>query len=293
MKVFVFKKVKLLPTLITAGLGLFLAVQALAVELEVQLPGMDKNVYDPGVYIKNLFIFGLSVVGFLAVGWVVIGGIQYMLAGSISTTEKARKTILNALGGILLLLCSYFLLATIDPSLTNLSPINLKKINGLSQYQVENFDIPSHAGLSFSDSQIKSSGLAKGNYANTINAMSQKYNVPANLVKAIIMAESGGNPNAINATSGARGLMQLMPKYHKLNDHNDPAENIEAGTKYLSELLKLHNNDAQKTIASYNWGQGNLKNKCGNDINCAKLPSETKTYLQRVNQYWRDLEGSA
>ena len=128
MKVFVFKKVKLLPTLITAGLGLFLAVQALAVELEVQLPGMDKNVYDPGVYIKNLFIFGLSVVGFLAVGWVVIGGIQYMLAGSISTTEKARKTILNALGGILLLLCSYFLLATIDPSLTNLSPIDRKSV---------------------------------------------------------------------------------------------------------------------------------------------------------------------
>jgi len=293
--VLIAKKFKFLLALTAMGLGLFLAAQALATTLEVPLPGMPANVSDPGVYIRYLFIFGLSAVGFLAVGGVVIGGIQYMLSGTLSSTEKARKTIISSLGGVFLLLCSWLLLSTIDPTLTNLSPMPLTPITLSGTYKaLGDIELPPHEGLSYSDDQVKSSGIAKGNYANTINAMAQKYNVPPNLIKAIIMAESGGYPNATGPQTKygqACGLMQLMTTIHKINDCRDPAQNIEAGTKYLSSLLKLHKNDAQKAIASYNWGQGNLSKKCNNQIDCANIPRETKIYLKRVNRFWRDFNG--
>jgi len=117
------------------GLGLLVATCALAAEMEVPLPGMPANVSDPGVYIRYLFIFGLSAVGFLAVGGTVVGGIQYMLSGTLTSTEKARKTIVSSLGGVFLLLCSWLLLATIDPTLTNLSPTDLKPITLSGTYK--------------------------------------------------------------------------------------------------------------------------------------------------------------
>jgi hypothetical protein len=98
----------------------FSSVQAAT--LEIPLPGMPKTISDPGTYVRYLFIFGLSLIGFLAVGAIIIGGIQYMLAGSIGSVEKARQTIIGALSGVALLLCSYLLLTTIDPTLKNLSP---------------------------------------------------------------------------------------------------------------------------------------------------------------------------
>ncbi len=92
-------------------------------KVEIGLPGMTtKTISDPGQYVKYLFIFGLSLAGFLAVGAIALGGINYMLAGSITSVDKAKGLIIGALSGIALLLCSWLLLTTIDPTLTNLSP---------------------------------------------------------------------------------------------------------------------------------------------------------------------------
>jgi hypothetical protein len=255
----------------------FSSVQAAT--LEIPLPGMPKTISDPGTYVRYLFIFGLSLIGFLAVGAIIIGGIQYMLAGSIGSVEKARQTIIGALSGVALLLCSYLLLTTIDPTLTNLS------LRGL-----ENINIPPHEGFTFTDQEIKTSNIAKGDYSNIINAMATKYNVPPNLIKAIIMAESGGNAGAKSGV-GAQGLMQLMPdtaKELKVKDPFDPAQNIEGGTKYVSRLLKRYSGDASKALAAYNWGMGNVERKGMNS-----LPSETQKYIPKVMRYWNDFENKA
>ena len=104
--------------------GLFsAAISQAAYTVEIPLPGMPASISDPGEYVRYLFIFGLSLAGFLAVGAVAIGGVQYMLAGaSIGNTQKAKDLITGALMGVGLLLGSYLLLTTIDPTLTNLSP---------------------------------------------------------------------------------------------------------------------------------------------------------------------------
>ncbi len=118
---------------------LFLANNAFAVDYKIEfpLPGMPVNpsFSDPGQYVKYLFIFGLSLAGFLAVGAIALGGINYMLAGSITSVDKAKGLIIGALSGIALLLCSWLLLTTIDPTLTNLSPqeldiIDIPKVQG-------------------------------------------------------------------------------------------------------------------------------------------------------------------
>lgn len=104
-------------------LFLLSASSVLAVSLEMPLPGTaGKNISNPGQYIQYFFIFGLSLIGFLAVAALVVGGIMWMTGGSITSTEKARNIIIGAVSGVVLLLCSYLLLWTIDPSLVNLTP---------------------------------------------------------------------------------------------------------------------------------------------------------------------------
>lgn len=112
--------------LVLLGLFLFLLTTAArAYNIEVSLPGITAEATtDPGAYVRYLFIFGLSLAGFLAVGAIAWGGIQYMAAGtSLTSVQKAKDLILGALGGIALLLCSWLILTTIDPSLTNLTPL--------------------------------------------------------------------------------------------------------------------------------------------------------------------------
>jgi len=109
---------------------------ATAYTLEIKLPGMPPSVSDPGAYVRILFIFGLSLAGFLAVATIAWGGIQYIAAGtSLTSIEKGKELIKGALSGIVLLLCSWLILTTIDPSLTNLSPkeltvVDVPKIQG-------------------------------------------------------------------------------------------------------------------------------------------------------------------
>ncbi len=258
-----------------AGLFPWQSVLA-AYQIQFALPGAPAGTSfsDPAQYIRYFFIFGLSLLAFLAVVTIATGGVMYITAGSLTNVERAKDMLKGAIFGLVLLLGSYLILYTLDPRVINLTaPV------------LDRYDIPSpHAGLEFSTSQIKSSGLAKGDYADLINKYAQKYNLDPNLVKAIIQAESSGDPNALSSV-GACGLMQLMPA-HNVSNCQDPEANIAAGTKFLSALSRRYNGDQSKMLAAYNWGPGNLERKCGSDpIGCSKLPSETKTYLGRVSRY--------
>ena len=109
-----------------AGLGSFWLIwssTSLAATVEWPLPGLPAGATsDPGAYISYFFIFGLGLVGFLAVAAIVVGGIMYMTGGTIGKVEKAKSIIWGAITGVILLMCSYLLLYTIDPTLVNLSP---------------------------------------------------------------------------------------------------------------------------------------------------------------------------
>ena len=97
--------------------------------------------------------------------------------------------------------------------------------------------------------------------ATTVNEfiadeMAKRYGVPADLIVAIIEAESSFNPRAVSRR-GARGLMQLMPATAAtlgVGDPFDPRENIEGGVRHLRALMDQFNNELPLALAAYNAG---------------------------------------
>jgi soluble lytic murein transglycosylase-like protein len=100
--------------------------------------------------------------------------------------------------------------------------------------------------------------LAQAPYGEMIRSAAEKYSVDADLVFSVIAAESNFNAHAISRR-GARGLMQLLPAtaaHFGVKNIFDPAQNIDAGTRYLRDLLALYQGDLALTLAAYNAGPG-------------------------------------
>jgi len=89
------------------------------------------------------------------------------------------------------------------------------------------------------------------------DAAADKYGLPRKLVRSVMAAESGFAPQAVSP-KGAIGLMQLMPAT-ALNlgvDPNDPVQNVDAGARYLRDLLVKYDGYLWHALAAYNAGPG-------------------------------------
>jgi soluble lytic murein transglycosylase-like protein len=122
-------------------------------------------------------------------------------------------------------------------------------------------------------------------YAAIIKEKSKKYGVRAELVHAVIQAESSYNPKAVSH-AGAVGLMQLMPATAKrfgVSNSKNPRQNIDGGVRYLKFLLGYFNNNLKLALAGYNAGE-NAVVKHGR-----KIPPyrETRRYVTKVMKYLR------
>ena len=94
-------------------------------------------------------------------------------------------------------------------------------------------------------------------FESLIELIAQKYKVETALVRAIIAVESNFDAQALSP-KGAAGLMQLMPSTaarYGVTDPYDALQNIEAGVRYLKELLALHQGSVALALASYNAGE--------------------------------------
>jgi hypothetical protein len=91
-----------------------------------------------------------------------------------------------------------------------------------------------------------------------ISRYSTEYGLPPDLIAAVMLQESGGNPDAYSH-SGAVGLMQIMPRdgiassficingpcftnRPTISELKDPDFNIEYGTRMLANLRERHGN---------------------------------------------------
>ncbi|MFO0659425.1 MAG: lytic transglycosylase domain-containing protein [Polyangiaceae bacterium] len=121
-------------------------------------------------------------------------------------------------------------------------------------------------------------------YDEWIRQAATLYQIPEELVRAVIMVESNYDARAVSP-AGAMGLMQMMPETaHRMEvrDIFDPRENIFGGTRYLRVLANLFNGDLQLTIAAYNAGEGAVTRHGG-------IPpyAETQDYVVKVLTYYR------
>lgn len=133
------------------------------------------------------------------------------------------------------------------------------------------------------------SSVNPAEYEQLIKNCSDKYGVSPSLVKAVIHAESGYNPNAVSS-KGASGLMQLMPetaKSLKVADRFNPRDNVEGGVKYLRFLLDTFRGDVSLALAAYNAGLSRVAKYGG-------IPpyNETRTYVNRVLSYMQSYQSS-
>ncbi|MFH3259554.1 lytic transglycosylase domain-containing protein [Klebsiella aerogenes] len=128
--------------------------------------------------------------------------------------------------------------------------------------------------------------------AGEFGALEGKYGLPAGLLSSVAATESGGDPFAVSS-KGAKGPFQFMDGTArdlglKGMDVYDPHKSADAAARYLRYLLDATGGDLEKTLASYNWGLGNVQKK-GMD----NLPSETRNYVPKVMAGMRPGAGMA
>ena len=134
--------------------------------------------------------------------------------------------------------------------------------------------------------------------------IAKQYGIELDLLLALIKRESTFNPKAISPT-GAVGLMQLVPATARglglkvpsyenvrkptpnpsVDERFDPLKNLEAGVKYLDEMLERYDGDYSLSLAAYNAGPGNVRKN-------GKLSRSAERHVSKVldsyYQYKRD-----
>ncbi|KMK33966.1 lytic transglycosylase domain-containing protein [Pluralibacter gergoviae] len=128
--------------------------------------------------------------------------------------------------------------------------------------------------------------------AGEFGALEGKYGLPAGLLSSVSATESGGDPLAVSP-KGAKGPFQFMDGTArdlglKGMDVYDPHKSADAAARYLRYLLDATGGDLEKTLASYNWGLGNVQKK-GMD----NMPAETRNYVPKVMAGMRPGAGMA
>ena len=118
-----------------------------------------------------------------------------------------------------------------------------------------------------------------GEFEPLIQQAAEKYQLPPDLLRKQVQAESSFNPNAVSK-AGARGLMQLMPGTAKdlgVTDPHDPVQSIDGGARYMRQMLDMFGGDYSKALSAYNRGPGNER-KYGDKMR----PKETQDYLKKI-----------
>jgi soluble lytic murein transglycosylase-like protein len=126
---------------------------------------------------------------------------------------------------------------------------------------------------------------AKKTYDPVVRKVAKRHGISPEFIHAIIRAESNYESTAVSP-KGATGLMQLMPataKAYGVSDSYDPEENIEGGTKYLKDLIKLYEGQTSLVLAAYNAGQDAVKRYKG-------IPPypETRNYIKRIQAGYKN-----
>lgn len=123
----------------------------------------------------------------------------------------------------------------------------------------------------------------------------------SSLLDALAMTESGGNPLAYNAKSGATGMYQFMPGTARdmglqvgggVDERLDPEKSRAAASAYLSQLIKRYKGNVSDALQAYNWGMGNMDKYIAGG-RTGFIPKETQDYPGKVASYYQKMTNMA
>jgi hypothetical protein len=148
-------------------------------------------------------------------------------------------------------------------------------------------------GVQSADAKRASVWLARSvQYDAAITRAAGESKVRPELVRAVIVVESGFNPRAVSRR-GAIGLMQLLPstaRHYGAFNAFDPEQNIHAGARYLADLIARYGGEKlELVLAAYNAGEDAVE-KYGRRIPPYK---ETQAYVPNVLRMYRALRAQA
>jgi hypothetical protein len=124
-------------------------------------------------------------------------------------------------------------------------------------------------------------------YRTEVEHLARRHGLSPSLVSALMAVESDFDPMAVSS-KGAQGLMQLMPliaQYYRVYNPFNPQQNIEGGVRYLSDLLRLFNNQLPLAIAAYNGGEGMVRKHGG-------VPPILESYVNKVLALYEQARGT-
>jgi soluble lytic murein transglycosylase-like protein len=127
-------------------------------------------------------------------------------------------------------------------------------------------------------------------YDGVISVAAKAATIQAELVRAVIVVESGFNPRAVSK-KGAVGLMQLQPataRRYGVKNIYDPEQNVRAGARYLSDLLVRYGSNLELALAAYNAGEDAVE-RYGRRVppfreTLAYVPSVMRVYQRLMEQ---------
>ena len=125
----------------------------------------------------------------------------------------------------------------------------------------------------------KCDAMAEPQLASLIGEAAKREGLQPDLIRAVVQKESAGRPCAVSPM-GAQGLMQIMPATAtqlSLSDPFDPKQNIDAGAKFLKQLLTKYSGDLSLALGAYNAGSGRVDKEGGVPQN-----AETQNYVSDI-----------
>ncbi len=125
-------------------------------------------------------------------------------------------------------------------------------------------------------------GAGASEYDPLIEQAAARNGLDPAVLHGLIQQESGFDPNS-QSSAGAAGLTQLMPgTASSLGVANplNPAESIEGGARYLSQMMSRFGGNTEDALAAYNAGPGAVQQYGG-------VPpyAETQSYVSKVLGY--------
>lgn len=251
-----------------------------------EIPGFGKPTsYEE--YILAVYNFGLWTIGVSAVLMISIGAFMYITsAGNSNTIGKAKGIISDAIAGVILAMVSYLLIYTINPNLLQIklpdmltggisggsgsatlgsNPSGGGKTNGKG-YNSACPDASSTTPIDFSNAKNDTS-INPDSECDKYDNLFEKYatgEVTKALLKAIAQIESSCGRNKGPSSSGACGLMQLLPKTAGTTCDNLKTDNdlsVKLAAKYLgqyitSSCVSTTSDKSAAILAGYNSGYG-------------------------------------
>ena len=121
--------------------------------------------------------------------------------------------------------------------------------------------------------------IADAAVAPIVDSAAKAQKLEPDLLRAVIKQESGFYPCAVSA-KGAKGLMQLMPatmEQFAVADPFDAKASVDAGAKYLKQLLEKYKGDLALALGAYNAGPTAV-----DEANGIPDIAETRNYVDAI-----------